>query len=198
MVETIAPVVHGDRRSRYRLAVALHTLGAALAAGALGLALGGLGALLGAPWGMAGLIAVAFVAGIYLLREAVGLPVPIPDRHRQVPEWWRSFYSPPVAALLYGLGLGVGFLTFLSFGTYVAVAAAALASGDPLIGALLCMPFGLARGLSGMVSSRTGSADAAASVTDRLEELAGGRLPRAVNALALAALFGTAALSALW
>ena len=177
MVETIVPVVHGGKRSSYRLAVALHVLGATIAAAALGAALGLAGMALGAPWDSAGLLALAAVAALYALREGAGLPLPLPDRHRQVPDWWRTFFSPPAAAFLYGLGLGVGFLTFLSFGTFVAVATGALVSGDPLLGAAVCAPFGLARGLSVLVTRRATSAESAARVVDRLEAGANGRCP---------------------
>jgi hypothetical protein len=188
MAETIVPVVHGGRRSSYWATVALHTLAATAAAATLGLVLGLAGALLGAPWGALGAVVLALVAALYALREAFGLPVPIPDRHRQVPDWWRTFFSPPAAAFLYGLGLGVGFVTFLTYGTFVAVATAALVSGDPLLGIALCAPFGLARGLSVTVTRRAESAEAAAAVVDRLERLALRRLPRVVNVLALTAI----------
>jgi hypothetical protein len=192
MIETIAPVVHGERRSRWWFSVALHALGTTVAAAAFGAALGALGALLGAPWGRAGLIAVAAVAGAYALRELLGLQIPLPDRRRQVPEWWRTFFPPPVASFLYGLGLGVGFLTYLRHGTLVAVAAAALSSGDPALGAALVTPFGLARGVSVLVSRRGTTGAAIASTVDGLEEMAQGRLPAVSNGVALAAL-GTAA-----
>src|SRR5919108_412641 len=108
MVETITPVVHGGRRSRWGVAVALHLLGAGLSAAALGAVLGGLGWVLGAPWGSVGSWAVAAVAALYALRELFGLPIPLPDRRKQVPEWWRRFFGPSATAFLYGLGLGVG------------------------------------------------------------------------------------------
>jgi hypothetical protein len=196
MVETIVPVVHGDRRSRYRITVALHVIGAALAAAALGALLGAVGSLAGASWSAGGAVAVAVAAGVYLLRESTGLPVPVPDRRRQVPDWWRSFFSPPVAAFFYGLGLGVGFMTFLGYGTFVAVVVAAAASGDPLLGAALCAPFGIARALTVTASRRAASAEDAAATVDRLERLAARPLARAANVAALAAVTLTALLAA--
>lgn len=176
MAETITPVVHGGRRRPYLVSSALHVMGATASAALLGLALGGLGVLL--PLEARPVVAV--VAGVYFLREAFGLPVPLPDRKRQVPEWWRTFYSAPVASFLYGAGLGVGFLTYLSFGTFAAVMAGAVASGDPLTAALLCTPFGLGRGLAVVAATwrRT--------PMDRLDALAESRAPRVANALSLA------------
>jgi hypothetical protein len=197
MAETIVPVVHGDRRGKYWITVALHTLAAAIAAATLGALLGAVGMAIGAPWGPAGLVAVAVAAALYAGRAAFGLPVPIPDRHRQVPDWWRSFFSAPTAAVLYGAGLGVGFLTFLTFGTFVAVAVAALASGDPLLGAALCAPFGLARGLSVTVSHRARSAEEATCIVERLEGGARRPLARVANAAVLVVLALAAALAVL-
>jgi cytochrome c biogenesis protein CcdA len=197
MVETIAPVVHGERRSRYGLALTLYALGAIASAGAVGAVAGAIGSVLGAPWGAGGLAAVAIVAFAYALREAAGLPLPVPDRHRQVPLWWRTFYSPEVAALLYGLGLGVGYLTYLSFGTYVAVTAAAVTTGNPAVGALLCAPFGLGRALSVIVANSPARRGDASSGIDKVDDLGQSRWPQAVNGAALLGVTAAAALASI-
>ena len=188
MVETITPVVYGGRNRSYWTAVALHTLGATLSAGALGIVLGGLGALLGAPWDGSGWWVLVAVAAAYALREAFGLPIPLPDLDRQVPDWWRTFYSPNVAALLYGLGLGVGFVTFLSFGTFVAVAVGAFLSGDPVLGAAITAPFGLARGLSILAAVHNLDGREDSDIRDVLEEMAVRDSPRFINAAVLFAI----------
>jgi len=195
MVETISPVVHEGRRARYAFAVIIHVLAAGLSAAAVGFILGLIGRLLAAPWGEPGFFAVGLVALAYG-GGALGLSVPIPDRHRQVPDWWRTFFSPWVAALLYGLGLGVGFLTFLSVGTYVAVAVGAVASGDPVLGAALCAPFGVARGLTVLLGRRSRGGEDAGQVVDRIEDLGATRTPGAANAAVLALVLA-AALAAL-
>lgn len=195
MVETITPVVHGGRRKRYWSSVALHALGATLAAATFGLILGGAGALLRAPWGRLGAAIVAVVAIMYLVREAFGLQIPLPERHAQVPQWWRDFFSPPLASFLYGAGLGIGFFTFLQFGTYVAVAAAAFLSGDALIGLLVCLPFGLTRGLSVVLTARATEPEHAREVVDVLDRWGSTRWPRLLNALALGCLAAGALLT---
>ena len=195
MVTTIAPVVHGRRRSRYLLSLGLHALGATAAAAALGAALGGVGALaraagtvLGANLGPgapgAGAALLAGVALLYAARELLRVPVPVPQRHAQVPDWWRTFYPAPIAALLYGVGLGLGFLTYLRHGTLVAIAAAALVVADPVAGAALWAPFGAARGLSVAVGAIGPGPETA---VERLESLATSPLPRLVNGGALVA-----------
>lgn len=182
MVETIAPVVYGNRRN-YRIAVALHALAAAVAGAAFGALLGLVGLVLGGPWGDGGLIVIAVVALGYATRELTGLPLPVFDRKRQVPDWWRTFYSPWAAAMLYGAGLGIGYMTFLRFGTYVAVSVAALASGDLFIGAVFGGAFGLARGITALAASRTTGADGAGLVVARLEAIAASRGPHVANGL---------------
>lgn len=186
MVETIAPVVYG-RRTRYLRAVALHALAAAASAALTGALLGAIGVLAGAPLPGAPLI-VAAAAALYAARELLGLPVPLPELRRQVPLWWRSFFAPGSAAALYGAGLGPGFTTHLGSGTLVAVAAAALAYGDPLLGAALMAPFGLARGLAVLVAAGARDHDDAAEVAARLGEAWRAGRPRRLAGTALALL----------
>ena len=199
MVETITPVVHGGRNRRYWLSVFLHVMSATVTAGLFGalLGLGGFGLAtavteIGVDWTVVGPWVIVAVAVAYAARELAGFPMPIPDRHKQVPEWWRTFYSPPVAATLYGIGLGVGFFTFLTFGTLVVVSVAALVSGDPAVGALVVAPFGLARGLSVILAAGARDEEAAARVVDRVEESGHGRSGRVVNGLAMVAIAGVA------
>lgn len=193
MVETITPVVHGGRRGRWARDVALHVAGATLSAAAFGAVLGAAGSVLGAPWGRGCLLVVVAVSGTYLLREAGAAPVPVPQLRRQVPEWWRTFFTAPVASFLYGAGLGIGFLTFLRQGTLVAVAVAAASSGRPGVGGLLVAPFGIARGLSVLATARTRAPEEGRALVGRLEAAASAPAWRALNVAALAAMTATAA-----
>jgi type IV secretory pathway TrbD component len=192
MVHTITPVVDGRKRPRslYGASVVLHTLGATTSAALFGGLLGTAGMLARAPWGPAGTGVVAFIAALYAARELARLPIPLFDRRRQVPEWWRTFYSRPVAALLYGLSLGIGFLTFLTFGSFVVVCVVALASGSPAAGAALCGSFGLARGLA--VLTGAGSSAGAwieSASSRRAARLANGGALVGVALLAVAAIW---------
>ena len=184
MVETITPVVHGGSRGRWGISLALHAIGAAMAAAIVGSLLAGAGALLGAPWGVPGAVLVVAAAALYVARE-LGAPVPVPQLRRQVPDWWRTFFPPHLAALLYGLGLGPGFLTYLGHGTVVAVSVAAFASGRPLLGAAVLAPFGLARGLGPVLSFGVRSPSDAAALVERLDRSASRARWRVAYALAL-------------
>jgi hypothetical protein len=167
MVETITPVVYGGR-ARWAVALVLHVLGATTTAALFGAALGLVGGLLEAPWGRAGALALAVVALVYALGELPRVTATVPQLRRQVPDWWREFFSWPLAATLYGAGLGVGFFTYVSHGTLVAVAVAALASGDPVAGALIVAPFGLVRGLSAARSAGVRTQQDSQRLVDRL------------------------------
>jgi hypothetical protein len=184
MVETITPVVHGGSRERWGISLALHAIGAAVAAAIVGSLLAGAGALLGAPWGVPSAVLVVAAAALYVARE-LGAPVPVPQLRRQVPDWWRTFFPPHVAAFLYGLGLGPGFLTYLGHGTVVVVSVAAFASGRPLLGAAVLAPFGLARGLGPVLAFGVRSPSDAAALVERLDRSASKARWRVANALAL-------------
>jgi hypothetical protein len=193
MVETITPVVHGGRTRRWAIALALHVLGAGLAAAAFGAVLGSAGMALGAPWGPAGFVAIGALGVLYLTREAFGVRVPVPQLRRQVPDWWRTFFGFETAALLYGMGLGVGFLTFLRHGTFVVVSSAAISTGRPLLGALIVAPFGVARGLSATVASTSRTQEDGTALVGRLSSSSSWFGWRFAHAGALLAVIGAAA-----
>jgi hypothetical protein len=167
MVETITPVVYGGR-GRWVGALGLHVLGATLTAAVFGALLGAVGALLGAPFGRPGLVLVGGAAALYALGTLPRLRVTVPQLRRQVPDWWRTFFSPPVTSFLYGAGLGIGFLTFMASGGLVAVSIAAAASGSLWLGALLVAPFGFARGVSAVVAADVRTPDDGRRLVERL------------------------------
>src|SRR5215211_2537396 len=193
MVETITPVVHGGSRSRWAVSLAVHVMGATAAAAVFGSLLAGAGGLLGAPWGVAGVVLVAVVAAAYVARE-LGAPVPVPQLRRQVPDWWRTFFPPHLAAFLYGIGLGPGVLTYLGHGTMVAVSVAAVASGRPLVGAAVLAPFGLARGLGPVLAFDVRSPSDGATLVERLDRSASRARWRVANGVALSAVLVAALL----
>ena len=189
MVETITPVVHGGRGRRWVGLLALHAAGATLAAAAFGAVLAAFGALLDAPWDV-GRAIVAAAAALYLA-EVFGARVPVPQLRRQVPNWWRSFFPFGIASFLYGVGLGVGFLTYLTRGTLVVVSIAAFVAGDPLVGALALAPFGLARGLTASVAFHVRTADEGSALVERLARSASWAGWRVAHCVVLSAVLTT-------
>lgn len=179
MVETLTPAVCGSRQ-RYRMALALFTLGALLAAGSLGALLGLAGAALDRRWALA---VVAVLALIGAAREAGVLPIPVPGLRRQVPERWRREWPLGRWSFGYGAGLGVGILTHQTVSSFWIAAAGSLALGDPVVSAACLAPFGLGRALMVALPAR-GGRDPAESV-GRLAERR--RWLRPVNATVLLA-----------
>lgn len=145
VVETIGPRGHTGGRLVTASAIATFVPGAV--AGGLvtfySLALAG-DLLHGA--GRAAYLLAAAIAVLAALLEARGTRI-VPQIRRQLPEHWRRVMAMPLAAALYGVLLGIGFTTFvLSFGVW-ALAGIALAVGDPQLGLVLGVCFGLGRAL---------------------------------------------------
>jgi hypothetical protein len=182
MIESFTPAGCGSRRRR-RLALALFTGGALLAAATLGAALGLLGSVL--PGGRATLLAVAALALAAAAREAGVLPLPLPQVRRQVPDSWRGSLPLPVWSLGYGAGLGAGTFTFQPVATFWVACAGAVAIGRPAVAAACFSLYGAGRALMAVLPSR--GADPAAAAA----RLAGRMLAvRRVNAAALTAFAG--------
>ncbi len=54
----------------------------------------------------------------------IGLPLPLPYRNAQVPEWLRDALPLPIVAATYGALLGSGFLTLFTYSSHLAAFAA--------------------------------------------------------------------------
>jgi hypothetical protein len=146
MVDTIGSAL-GDARRGATLAAsatfALGTLlGGAITFGSLAL----FGSLVGD--GVAGLreglgAALALAAAVADWR---GVRI-APQIRRQVPERWRWTLPLPLACALYGVLLGLGFTTFVLAFAVWALAGISFASGDPLLGLVVGLAFGVGRAL---------------------------------------------------
>jgi hypothetical protein len=146
MIETIGPTGHtGGRRTVIAACIAF--LPGALAGGLFtfgSLALAG--ETLHGTGGTGAYAAAAVIALVAAALEIRGTRI-VPQIRRQLPEGWRRVMPMPVAAMLYGVLLGIGFTTFvLSFGVW-ALAGVSLAIGDPTLGVLIGAAFGLGRAI---------------------------------------------------
>ena len=106
--------------------------------------LGLVGSLLGG--GFIPLVVVAILALGACALEARGAAI-APQIRRQVPEPWRRVLPLQVAAAGYGVLLGLGFTTFVLTFALPALAASAVAVGDPLAGVAMGLFFGAGRAL---------------------------------------------------
>jgi hypothetical protein len=186
MVDTLAP--HGYAGRLRTTLVACVTFAAGALAGGVA-TFGGL-ALLGQALGAGGAAAMAVAAAIALAAaagEARGARI-VPQVRRQVPESWRRVLPLPLAAGLYGILLGLGFTTFiLSFAVW-ALAGVSVAVGDPALGLLVGLGFGIGRTLPVVIlaplAGTERGAEAHAAMAERPFIL---RALRAADAAALAA-----------
>ncbi len=146
MVETIGSALGENRRGATLAASATFAIGA-MVGGVItfgGLAVLGHMAGPGAGGVRAGLgVTIAVAAAIADWR---GVKI-APQIRRQVPERWRWSTPLPLACGLYGVLLGLAFTTFVLAFAVWALAGISFAAGDPLLGALIGVAFGLGRAL---------------------------------------------------
>lgn len=66
-------------------------------------------------------VSLALAAIAWAVLHDVGVPVRLPYRRGQVPEWFREALPHGVVAALFGVQLGTGFLTFFTYSTQLAM-----------------------------------------------------------------------------
>jgi hypothetical protein len=189
MVDTLAPHGYAGRLRTTLVACVTFALGA-LVGGVI--TFGGL-ALLGGALGAGSLAAAAAIALAAAVGEARGARI-VPQVRRQVPESWRRVLPLPLAAGLYGVLLGLGFTTFiLSFAVW-ALAGVSVALGDPALGLLVGLGFGVGRTLPVVVLAPLAGTDRGAAAHAAMAEQ-----PRILRALRVADAVALAACAAaLW
>ena len=144
MLSTLGPTGHTGGRPTTAAACAAFVPGA-LAGGVVTFGLVALaGSLLGG--GPTALGAGALVALVAALLEVRGTRI-VPQIRRQVPEHWRRVLPLPLAAVGYGVLLGLGFTTFVLTFAVPALAGICLAVGQPAVGLAVGLAFGAGRAL---------------------------------------------------
>ena len=164
-VETLGPTGHtGGRRTTFAALAAFvpgALIGGVLTFGALAL----IGEALHGAGGRVAYILAAAIAVVAAVLEARGTRI-VPQIRRQLPEHWRRVMPMPIAAALYGVLLGLGFTTFvLTFGVW-ALAGISLAVGDPEVGLVLGIAFGVGRALPIVALAPLAGTPAGARATD--------------------------------
>jgi hypothetical protein len=178
VLSSIHPFGERARGQRYWITVVSYILGAATGGATLGTILGlvawamsfiGLGGVMPATAALA-------VAALWDLS-----PLPVPTLRRQVDENWLPRYREWVYGVGFGAQLGFGLVTFVTTPLTYGFVAAAVLSGNPLVGLGAGAIFGVVRGLTVLVT-------APISTPERLRGLF-----RAVNTARTPARLGTAA-----
>jgi len=207
MIGTIGSLVQ-ETSARWKIAIALHVLGALSTAASFGalLALAGralvpgacaAGCMSGPGDARAGALIVGGIAATYAASDLGLVRLPRPVIMYAVPvTWWRR-WQPYGASLLYGAALGVGVTTRIPIGAFYALCALCVASGNPAYGALLLGTYGAARSLALVPAShmvyRAGEAEACSldESCDHLAELRVKLAPARTAAAGLLMAFGT-------
>lgn len=146
MVGTIVPIVHGERDSgALPLSGWIHLAGTTLSGAMAGATLGVLGGAINPLSGTTLIPVLGFLSAAYGAHELRLVSLPMPQFRRQVPRTW-SLLPPRMTALLYGLGLGWGFGTFITSSAFHVVALWSFLSGEAAVGAMLLGTYGFFRG----------------------------------------------------
>jgi hypothetical protein len=126
-----------------------YTVAGLLSATLVGFVLGALGRLLGS--GRVSLLALYGLALLALLlaaREWGWIMFPLPERSRQTEKFWVHNFGFRWASAMWGLHIGLGFATRVTYGGFWVLVCVAVAFGDPRYGAVLMMVYWLGRALS--------------------------------------------------
>ena len=195
MVETIG----GPHSGRGRVVVATSCVTFAVGAVIGGLVtfvvLSLLGGVLSSEGGPVALGVAALIAALAAAAEFSGLRI-VPQIPRQVPEPWRRVMPLPVAGVLYGVLLGLGFTTFVLTMAVWALAAISVALGSVAVGVAIGLGFGLGRALPIMVLAPRVDDLGHRVLSSMAERPSLLRSARACNGLLLVALAGAFAITA--
>jgi hypothetical protein len=94
----------------------------------------------------AAVMSAVVIAALAAIGETRGVRI-VPQIRRQVPEPWRRTMPLPLASGLYGVLLGLGFMTFVLTLAFWSLGVAVLALGEPAAGVVAGIAFGLGRAL---------------------------------------------------
>jgi len=154
LLGALTPLGQGTRtwpvyRGTYIWALIAHTAGSVISGALAGAGLGWLGAYLVS--GRLGPTTWLSLGGLSLLlgfREFGWIQFPVPQWPRQTKKVWGLHFGRAVAAWFWGLDLGSGLTTLVTFSGYWILVLVALLGGEVVYGTLVLGLYGLGRGLS--------------------------------------------------
>ncbi len=127
------------------------------------------GGFLPGAGGRSALVATVVMAAAAAAGDLRGVRVR-PQVRRQVPESWRRRLPLPLAAVLYGILLGLGFTTFVLTLAVWALAGITLALGEPQLGLYVGLAFGAGRALPVAVLAPLVSREAGVRILELMAE----------------------------
>jgi hypothetical protein len=173
MLSTITPFAERARGHRYGVTAGWFVAGSVLGGATLGAAAAGLAAVAavtarigagGDPRWPAILVTVAVVAAAGAAVDAGVFGPVIPLWRRQVDDGWLGRYRGWVYGVGYGWQIGAGLATYIMTSAVFVMVLIGAASRNPFVAWLVCVGFGLVRGLGVLLTAR-------ASTPARLREL---------------------------
>lgn len=147
MIGSITPLVQGAQGgTRWGRAMVAYGVGSAAASAAVGAALGGFGAILQVPTIL--VYATILAAALVFALGELGLPgVPRPTWRRQTRKMWRQQGGPTRSAFWWGVDIGTGLTTRVTYRSLWIVFALCFASANAVTGAMLMLAYGIGREL---------------------------------------------------
>lgn len=140
--------VAGMKR-KWLINVTAYTVAGATTSALTGAALGLLGAVLLGERILAAGTAVAITVGVLAIARELGIAaLPLPQVARQTKDVWVKRSDPTVAAIRWGLDLGLVFTTWFTFPGIWLITVVAFVVGEPAFGAALFAAYWLGRALS--------------------------------------------------
>ncbi len=135
----------------YRLwfrSVLAYTVAGAISSIIVGLVLGAVGKVIGLS-GTAGigLYLVALLSLILAAREWGWINFRLPERKLQTEKVWAHEFGFVMASAMWGLHIGLGFATRVTYGGFWVLVGAILALGDPRFGAIVMLSYWVGRAL---------------------------------------------------
>lgn len=114
----------------------------------VGLVLGAIGKVIGFSGAAGiGLYLAALLSLILAAREWGWIKFRLPERKLQTEKVWAHNFGFVMASAMWGLHIGLGFATRVTYGGFWVLVAAILALGDPRFGAILMLGYWLGRAL---------------------------------------------------
>jgi hypothetical protein len=141
--------------------VIAYTVAGSVSSILVGMALGATGGWLagGAAPGL-GFYFISFLSLMLAAREFGWINFWLPERKLQTEKFWVHDFGFVMASAMWGLHIGLGFATRVTYGGFWVLVAVALALGDPLFGAVLMLVYWLGRALPVWVTPKMAGAGA--------------------------------------
>ena len=130
----------------FRSALA-YTIAGAFSSLIVGLALGAVGKVIGSGGTSIALYLVAVLSLLLAAREWGWINFRLPERKLQTEKLWAHEFGFVMASAMWGLHIGLGFATRITYGGFWVLVAIILALGDPRFGAIVMLSYWAGRAL---------------------------------------------------